>query len=660
MGTHTLISGVLLLAWALLWSLGGFWIARSAFRLERGELLGVGLAGGLAAENLFANLLGRFLPLPFAFWLAAGLVCLGGLGLALRDGWRNLWRFPFPWGSILGFGLVSLIAFAIGRGYGIFDDFMQLSTISTIAAGSIPPRFALDPSVPYDYHFFLLLFSGQLVRVGDLNVWTASDLAHGLATGLALLLAFHWTRRATRSKTAGFLGAAFLLFASGTRWILLFLPSNILKALGAGLTLLGSGAGSGANLGQALLNNWAVEGAGPIPFPFAFANGIFPPGVLNQFSVNSLLEAAFVFALLLCFTRWRSTWRAILASALIFSSTMLLTEVGVVLGIGSWAVVGLASLIQRRSLRLPRTMWIWLATLLSGHLLGALQGGALVGIAAKVIAAPSATSYHSVNFLFTFPPAIVSSHLGILSLANPGQVVIALAEIGPILLAFPLLIAWGWKAYRAGRWLEAALAAEAVLSLGMIFVQYTGSEGVRNTSRLYRFIFILGIFAVPAGWNWAIHRSPSRRWIAAIPAAAAMLGGVVLFGIELPAMQKPVYTYFITELDARISSQYWNKLEANALVFDPVPYRGPTVLGRFTNSSDTWYSLKPAWKTLFKQPLPSAIHAAGFSYAYFDNFYYRDQIAQVQTAWNSSCAHLIAETSDGEFWRRLYDIKDCQ
>ena len=41
--------------------------------------------------------------------------------------------------------------------------------------------------------------------------------------------------------------------------------------------MLGSATQSGSDLYAALLSPWRIEGGGPIPFPFAFVNGIFSP-----------------------------------------------------------------------------------------------------------------------------------------------------------------------------------------------------------------------------------------------------------------------------------------------------------------------------------------------------------------------------------------------
>lgn len=97
-----------------------------------------------------------------------------------------------------------------------------------------------------------------------------------------------------------------------------------------------------------------------------------------------------------------------------------------------------------------------------------------------------------------------------------------------------------------------------------------------------------------------------------------------------------------------------------ALVFDLEPYRAPTLLGRYTNSSTTWYALKPEWKALFLNPLPAAARAYGFDYAYMDNFNFAKLTPAVQAAWDAPCVRLVEEAAYEGYWRRLYDIQGCQ
>ncbi len=110
-----------------------------------------------------------------------------------------------------------------------------------MAAGDLPPHFALDPKVSYGYHYFLMLFAAQWMRLGGMYPWNALDLVRGLSFGLMIGLTYLWFARLTFSKVGGLLGAMMAAFGMGTRWILLLLPESIITWLGQGMELIGSG-----------------------------------------------------------------------------------------------------------------------------------------------------------------------------------------------------------------------------------------------------------------------------------------------------------------------------------------------------------------------------------------------------------------------------------
>jgi hypothetical protein len=665
------LSVLLLLPWAVLWVVGGVWLARGAFRLRLDEEILVGIALGWIGQNWLANLLAQVIPIPLAFWLSCGIVFLSGaLATGLRLGWRELVRWPVRWGTawlLLVLVGIVFISYEIGRGMAIFDDFVHVPTASVMATGDIPPHFILDPTVVFGYHHFLLLFSAQLIRLGSLMPWLAVDVGRAISFGLAVVLAGLFAQRVTRSVFGGFLGGAAVAFASGSRWLLLLFPPALVAWLGKSVHLIGSGAGSGATLPDALANFWAVEGAGPVGFPFAFANGIYPAGVVQLHNANGLTGFVIIFVLLLTFNRWRSLLGGGL-SAVLLSVWGLLGEAELPAFALGWVVVGLACLVANRGKpivrRIPGLLWTWLGVMVFGGLIGLLEGGAWTDILLKQIQRLSGhtggISYQTIGFQLVWPPAIVSSHLGVLSLLDPRALVVALFELGPLLLVFPLLAAWGVKAFRAGRWYEAASAATAVVMALTVFVQFSGSTGVRNTPRLYTFMPLLAAFSVPLVWVWVAHRPAVTKMLVAGLALVTLTGGLVMFGIELVAIQRPVYSYYLTVLDARMTREFWNQLEPGVLVFDPIPSRAPTVLGRPTDSNLTWYQSKPEWEALRAAPDPIRLRAAGFRYAYLDNGYWNGLPASIQQALSVGCVKMTGEVTDNQGnFRRLLDLSRC-
>jgi hypothetical protein len=662
--SHSLLQAASAIAWSGLWALGGWWIVRFCFNLRRNEELLAGIAAGLILENLAANWIGQFLPVSTAFWVSAALVFLAGAATVMRQGWRSMLALPILPGQWVAFGLLFLISLAITRSLGIFDDYAHLPTTSLIAAGYLPPRFALDPTTPYDYHYFLVLVAAQLMRIFQADSWLALDLARAFSSALALLLTYVWVQRITGSKMAGFLGAALLAFGTGTRWLLLFLPPGLLEKVSAHVTMIGSGLDSGPNLMTAMFGPWLMDGDSAIKFPFAFANGIVEPGVMDLVGANGLIIRALSVLLLLTFNRWRNRW-AIPISALFVSAFSLLTEVSILVTLGSWAIVVVGFMLVRKTIRLPKSLWVWVSVIVLGSLIGVLQGGVLHGVMngliSKVLTGVSVASHETVGFKLAFPPEIVSVHLGVLSLFNPYQAMAALAELGPILLVLPLAAIWGWKSWRAGRWYEAAFVLAGLLTLPTIFVEFTGSTGVRNTERLYNFVDLCLLFAVPLVWLWVAHRADWLKISALVTALVVMLGGVMMFSAELGGISHPIASYFLNSMDVKASHDYWNRLESQTLIFDSVNMRAPTLFGRPTNAAYTWFTTKPEWKALVKNPDAYALRSAGFSYIYLDERYWNGLSLSLQKQLQVPCAVLMREyRDDNSHFRRLIDIRTCQ
>jgi len=647
------------IAWFVLWMSGGLLLAVRAFRLREYEKIPVGLAVGFALQILLANMLAQVINLPAATWISALLLLVAGLALN-RGQLRERLKMEQPLLSLLVMVLIAAGAARIAMATTIFDDYAHLPTTSLMAAGDVPPHFALDPSIPYYYHYFLMLFAAQWVRVGALLPSTALDLARGVSFALGIALASIFARRLTGSRVAGGLGGAFAALAGGTRWLMLLLPQGILVRISAQITLIGSGASSGADLLTALQGGWGVDGGTPLQLPFAFANGINASGIVSLLGPNSLCGLMITLTLLLTFNRWRDGWGA-LVSALLLAASFLTGESDQILTTAGWGILLLVIVIRARGIRLPKSLWRWVAVYAAGCLLGLLQGGAwteyLLSLAARIGGAPTISSYQTVGFELA-APSVVSSHLGVMPLTRPFAFLAALFELGPGLLVLPLLVFYGIKALRAGRWFESAFVWGGVISLVTLFVQFTGSTGVRNTSRLYGFVSLAMLYAFPLVWRWAARRAAWARVTAASLGLVTCLGGVVLGGYLLAAVPQPKYGAHLTALDVEMSTRNWNRLEAGALIIAKDPGGAVTLFGRPSDAALTWFEPKPEWQALVDREDPGAWHAAGYDYAYVGGQVDGDGLTLEQ--WKSSCARVVDEVTDEQKnWRALLDLRAC-
>jgi hypothetical protein len=113
---------------------------------------------------------------PLAFWMAAVMLVAAG---ALT--WRGRRHEParrMDGRSLLLLAVVfglAILFFRMGRGLAIFDDRKNLSLISLMAAGEIPPRFYMNPDFFFAYHYAFQLFArwscaGGLLR-GAPSTW---------------------------------------------------------------------------------------------------------------------------------------------------------------------------------------------------------------------------------------------------------------------------------------------------------------------------------------------------------------------------------------------------------------------------------------------------------------------------------------------------------
>jgi hypothetical protein len=670
-----LIEIMRMLGWAAMWGLGGIWIARSAFTLRKNELVLTGLAMGLIVENWLSNLLGQLLPLPLAFWIAAALVLAAGLLfslLQLRQDPRSLFRIPVSPLQILVLLVLIYVFFGIGRGLAIQDDYQNLPAAAMIATGDIPPHFPLDPDISYGYHYFTLLFAAQIMHIADVFVWTALDMARAVAFAFSIMISGLFIQRVTNSVLAGFTGGMMAVFAGGTRWLLLLLPTSILQRISANLTMLGSAAQTGENLAAALVSPWSAAGLGPFPFPFAFLNGYNGTGILGYHSGAGALGGLITGILLLTHNKWKG-WQAWVMTTIMLAALGIASEVSLSVICMGITLVLLVYIVKERvwqaPRRLPRSLWRWFAAAVAGGTIALFQGGVITTLALSTLADwfPSlihaSPAYHTFTFSFFWPPKILSSHLGYLALNDPAQILLALAEIGPVLILFPLAAAWMVKAYRSQRWFECFYGAAALASLILLVVELSGAAGLTALTRIQNLLVgVVGAFGLPALWLWARHRSDRiKSWSAAF-LFTTMFGGFVLFGISLIAAQRPVLSDFIDPMDTSMSTAYFDRLEKDAIVFDPLVYRAPVVLGRPGRSSIDFYRIKPEFEALAANPDPFALTTAGYDYIYLDSKYWNSLSENARTGLQADCVVLVHEVLHKRLpdFRRLLDIQTCR
>ncbi|HSO27265.1 MAG TPA: hypothetical protein VLS48_04295, partial [Anaerolineales bacterium] len=337
------------------------------------------------------------------------------------------------------------------------------------------------------------------------------DFARALALALALVLAWLWFLRRTASRTAAWLGAVLVLLGSGARWLLLFLPGGLAARLDTTINLLGSAAQSGPDFSAVMVGAWQIEGSGPLPFPFAFANGLHHPLVIALNGSGALPYVGLLLLLLL--GGRRLNWARGLLVGLLLAGLALSAEH--IFGLGS-AGLGLAVVRSGLALRKYRLFAPWVMALVFGGLLALAQGGVITELARGLVWGvdpASEASYGFHGFRWDWTPVVLSAHFGRLQLFSPLQLLAALAELGPALFLGGWVTLYFVRRPLFNRMVETGLGLGAAVIFGLaLFLRY-GVE--RDLSRLFgAALWVWLVSGWPLVWIWASRARPWGRVLA--------------------------------------------------------------------------------------------------------------------------------------------------
>lgn len=672
-----------LAAFLLSW-LAGWLLATHAFKLNKHERLIAGLALGVVLSAWLVNFVGRLVPAELAFWFAPGLLLLIALAVAWRSPQRPILHREdlqiWPW-LLAGLGLVWLFLLW-SKGVALFDEHKNLSLISVIGNGDIPPRYSLYPDIYLAYHYGFHLFAGGLMRLGNMLPWSAFDTAKSLVWAISLLLAAVLGRRMTGTVWGGWATAAVLALASGVRYLMLMLPPGLLLRADGLIQLQGTSALIDQPFSQALLASWPVDGGPPIPYPFAFINGILQPFVMahqgpSTFSVLFFLLLWVLFprisgrASIACLAAVLAMW------ALVWESSYALLALGLVGFAGVYYV-------KKRHLQLPNLTAALVALLASAPLV-LLQGGTFTEMARGMLGSSAGVGLQAVGsmaahwlpampasvveasnsflgFTLRWPLAIVSSHLGPLRIFSPVELVLALFELGPVILFAPLLTLWAWRRAHAGEWWLGALTVAAWAGLLLpIFFEYEADRDIsRLTSQALLIWSLMLVFAIAdraASWR------PWLRQAAVAALALACVSGVLVAGIQFTAASSTQLGAGFDKLDAEFASQAWGTIPESARVFGPL---GSTTIltGHLSGQLLGDAPERGVWRRLENELSLELLNKSYFDYLYIDSRWFNSlpENANRGSGLDSACVETVVEVWDNAHinFRRLLDVSACR
>jgi hypothetical protein len=652
----------------LLWAIGGWLLVSHSFHLKQRENLIAGFAAGFLLLIVLSNLGAQILPLPCAYWASASLIFLSGIGLALFS--KRVRRISLDslrgWPHIVMLGVVTLGFTLVLRGLAIFDDYYHLPMISVMATGDIPPHFYLDPSLHLPYHYGLQVFAAGMVRLGGFFPWSAWDISRAIVFGLTALLAWVWIRRLTGSSLAAYLGSGLLIFGGATRWLLLFIPTPLLNRMGAHLAMDISGMTAGGNLVTDLVNRWPMDGGGPFPFPYAFASGIFEPLNMQLGATGAMWEMT-ILLLLLLWKPGKSSPLGMVITGLLLGSLALSAEhvyAAIFAGMGIIFVVYTSMMaIRRRPLKLAALVPLAIPLAISA-VLAIFQGGYITGGFMSALSRLTGKLYPMVTtdfqgFSLRWPPAMPSGHFGPLSLFDPGQVAIMLAEAGPALVLLVLVAIFWLSNVRKSHRLPQALVAGSLLSVIFpVFFRYGLDFDI--TRLVGAALWLSLALSFPFLWLWLQKARQGFRLLAGVGYAMTVFAGLVMLSVELIAIPVPQTTYYLKYNEGELARAYWNRLEPGAQVLDSHPERAVLLFGRASFAARDVYKRAPEWQALVASPDPATVAAQGYSYVYMDETWWQGISPAVQAAYSQACVKLVTQLdfSGGQF-RKLYNVEAC-
>jgi hypothetical protein len=654
---------------AALWITGGWLLVTHVFRLDKRERVISGVGLGLLAYLWTANVLGHWLSAQYAFTWAGILIFLSGAASA--------WKSKAPllnlkdltvWKALL-IGLILIAVFVrIGKGISLFDEHKNLSLISTMGAGNIPPRYFMNSLINYAYHYGFQMLGASLMQIGGLTPWSAFDLSKAFIGTLAVMLSYLIGRRYTNNELGGIVLAGALLFATGTRYLMLFLPPTFLQSFDPLLELQGSAAELGVSFSGTLTQPWLVDGGPPLPFPFGYMNGItsWPLFVAAQAGPSTMALSIFLMIWLL-HDRTKGVISIFILSIL-FALWALSWETSYALFIAGVGLVTIYQIWKQRDRRKVNPIFI---ALLISIPLAIIQGGIITEMVRSLLLPTSTagigeellTSTSLGGFFFRWPLAIVSSHLGSLEILNPPKLLVALFEIGPLIFFAPWITYWSWTKFRSGDVFLGALIISTWIGFSVPIL--IGYKADRDITRLMAYALQAWlILFVLMFWELAPRLSKTWRSVCALGAAGMIFGGLIITGSALTAATQGVLPYQFISLDAQASSEWWDELPVESEIFDPATWRSAALFGRLNRTSYTAnvFAVSDETKALRSTPYVDSILNAGYSYMYIDENWWEAFPEASQASLSQACVRVLSKYEDNssDKFRMLLDLNACR
>jgi hypothetical protein len=141
-----------------------------------------------------------------------------------------------------------------------------------------------------------------------------------------------------------------------------------------------------------------------------------------------------------------------------------------------------------------------------------------------------------------------------------------------------------------------------------------------------------------------------------------VLGGMVIFRSQLATIPYKELSYYLDDLDASYSVDYWDKLPEGSQVLDRIPERSVTIFGNISRTNSGIYNPLPDWEVLIADPIPTQIVKAGYDYIYLDRVWWDRLTPTQQEKFQQPCIDIIDERKQNEDtdYRLLITVTACR
>ena len=658
---------ILLISW------GGWLLVFHVFKKRKSDHLFLGISlGGIVYLSLI-NLLGRWVGPETVFWLCGILVLLIG---AISAGFD----FKLPYREALFsnlsffflFGIVFWVFMRIGKGVGLFDEYKNLALISVIANGEIPVREYVGLSNPLRYHYGFHFLPASMMRLANMMPWSAFDMSKALLWGLLTVVAWMLGKEIIKKDWGGPLAALIILFSSGTRYLLLLLPGDLLIKGDDLITLWGTSSDSATSLYGLMTAQMVFDSGPPVPYPLAFMNGIKPSLVMGHAGnpLMSMMILLLLVHLMLSHDGMFSGWRVVILATLVSFWGLAAETAYVVFLIGAGIYIGWIMLRERKLLKMdPFLKEIILGVLISLPLV-IFQGGTISAMLLNqandlnlIDAAQTGSDFSS--FSARWPPAIVSAHLGEIPLNSWISWIIGLFETGIWVLLLPV-VGFHMQRHSAGSMKHLVSIFLIIVWFSLVFPMFMRWEWERDIVRIPTFgleVFsILLLFFLSTQSNNSTVYGSILRYTTFGAIILAVYGAMVLMGTQLTASQQLVYSHRYNINDGELLAQVWGTIPKDSKAIGPIG-KASILTGHLTGGI---YSTPPGdegdiWDELWEEPTIEGLVSSGYEYVYADQRWFSAISASAREEFINSCVSILGEAWDetGSRFIRVYDLTAC-